>query len=110
MHYCMDRAAQAVLGLLAWHGSAQLPCSLRQRSSKHRLTAAELCANAPHVPGFATALIGISICNLSLQLFAASGEEEKALWGINFNYKDNMLRDPAGRRPCPAVPGVWCQP
>lgn len=28
MHYCMDRAAQAVLGLLAWHGSAQLDAAL----------------------------------------------------------------------------------
>lgn len=101
------------LSLGSWSGMAfpnwTLPCFLMQRSSEHRLSAAELCANASHALGFATALNGISICNLSLQLFAVSGEEEKVLWGINFKYKDNMLHDLAGGWPGPAVPGVQCQ-
>lgn len=63
---------------------------------------AELRANAPHASGLITALIGIGVRNLSLQLFAVSGEEEKALRGINFNYKDDMLCVVAGRQAWPS--------
>lgn len=72
------------------------------RSSECRLSSAELCTNAPRAAGLITALIGISVRNLSLQLFAVSGEEEKALQGINFNYKGDMLCVLAGRQAWPS--------
>lgn len=98
-------AALAILALLPRHCSLpswKLPCTLTQRSSKCRLSTAEPCANAPCASGLITALIGISVRNLSLQLFAVSGEEEKALQGINFNYKDDMLCVLAGRQAWPS--------
>lgn len=107
-----DSTGLAILALTAWHCSLpgwKLPCTLTQRSSKCHLSPAELCANAPHASGLITALIGISIHNLSLQLFAVSEEEEKALQGINFNYKDDMVCVLACRQAWPAVPGVQCQ-
>ena len=108
----LPRTALAILALPARHCSLpswKLPCTLTHRSSKCHLSTAELCANAPHASGLITALIGISVRNLSLQLFAVSGEEEKALQEINFNYKDDMFCVLAGRQAWPAVPGVQCQ-
>lgn len=101
----LPRIAPATLALPAWHCSLpswKLPCTLTRRSSKCHLSTAELCVNAPHASGLITALIGISICNLSLQLFAVSGEEEKALQGINFNYKNDMVCVLAGRQAWPS--------
>lgn len=101
----LPRTALATLALPTWHCSLpswKLPRTLIQRRSECRLSTAELCANAPHASGLITALIGISVRNLSLQLFAVPGEEEKALQGINFNYKDDMLCGLAGRQAWPS--------
>lgn len=92
--------------LPSWPSIALCPAGgtacLGPRSSGCRLSSAGLCTNAPRASGFITALIGISVRNLSLQLFAVSGEEEKALQGINFNYKDDMLCVLAGRQAWPS--------
>lgn len=55
---------------------------LKWKSSKCLLSPAELCAAAPHACGLITALIGISACNLSLQLFAGSGKRRKHFRGL----------------------------
>lgn len=92
--------------LPSWPSIALCPAGstsyLGPRSSECRLSSAELCTNAPRASGLITALIGISVRNLSLQLFAVSGEEEKALQGINFNYKGDMLCVLAGRQAWPS--------
>ena len=103
----LPRTALATLALPAQHCSLPSWKLLRtwtQRSSKSRLSTADPCTNAPHASGLITALIGIRVRNLSLQLFAVSGEEEKALQGINFNYKDDMLGVLAGRQAWPSCP------
>lgn len=91
--------------------SWMLACALPPRSSERPSLRCRAAASAPHASAPLTALIGVSLHNLSLQLFAAAGEEEEALQGINSNYQNEPPCPWAGRQAQPscsrcAVPAV----
>lgn len=94
-------------------GRRRVPC---QRGAPSAVSPQRSRPSAPHASAPLTALIGtslrnLSLRNLSLQLFAAAGEEEEALQGINSNYQDEPPCPRAGRQAQPscsrcAVPAV----